>query len=484
MPKEISENFKFFIPADLEKGTNKAGAEVWKIKGLASTADIDTDGEMVDPLGLNVSKFAFINYDHNKNPGAVIGHPTKANITKSGMFIEGVLYPENKIAQEAYSLMQSLKKHGAPRGMGFSVEGKVLERDEFNKKKIKKAEIRAVALCLYPKNGSTWADIVKSGSYTEDSELEYYSETDLSDFEKALEAGAGVQTDAADAGSGAPLKRESLEGADKKKKKKSKKEKKNLPEMAKGFNFGEEYEDILSLILKTDTEILIKSINNNKMKRTDLTPEQVTKAKEAIAFLKELDLKKSEPDNDDDEDDDDGEDDEDKGLTKAEVDQLNSLLKKAESFRDKKTVKPAKKEKEEEGSLEKSISAMQDTLQKSIATAMGSLTEKLDSFSERLDEMEASLEGQVPAAKSKEFLKSLESDKDEIVKAEGKTVLSVKRDKHKIVGYLTGLVDYDNMQKSENSQMAKLAAEFESTGVIPKEAVNQLYLRHNIQIVP
>ena len=43
--KETNADFNFFMPIELEKAQNKKGEKIMKIKGIASTADQDSDGE-------------------------------------------------------------------------------------------------------------------------------------------------------------------------------------------------------------------------------------------------------------------------------------------------------------------------------------------------------------------------------------------------------------------------------------------------------
>jgi len=163
---ENKDNFKFHMPIDLEKGVDKAGNEVMLIKGIASTPDKDTQGEYLDPAGFDLSEFKFINWNHKQkdDAGSIIGEPTLAKIDKDTdqLYIEGYLYPQVKMARATYSLMQALKNSKRGNRLGLSVEGKVLERDPFNKNRVSKSKLTAVAVCPIPINRGAWCDLAKS----------------------------------------------------------------------------------------------------------------------------------------------------------------------------------------------------------------------------------------------------------------------------------------------------------------------------------
>lgn len=167
-----NDNFKFFIPLEFEKAKNsKTGQEDMCIKGIASTADRDSDGEILDPSGFELDYFlknGFVNWHHqSKNdPNAVIGEPTKASITKGGLYIEALLYKDSELAKKVWDLAQTLEKSGSNRRLGFSIEGKVLERDTLDDKYVKKAKITGVAVTPSPKNSNTLVDIIK-GEYSD-----------------------------------------------------------------------------------------------------------------------------------------------------------------------------------------------------------------------------------------------------------------------------------------------------------------------------
>lgn len=164
--------FNFFIPATFEKGSN-GDDTVMRIKGIASSETEDSDGETLLPSGFDLTPLlskGFLNYNHQsqKDPSAIIGEPTRAEIINNGkdLYIEGFLYPDSDEARKTFKLAQVLEKNSPNRRMGFSIEGKALEKDPFNPLRITKARITGIALTACPKNANTLLSIMK-GEYSE-----------------------------------------------------------------------------------------------------------------------------------------------------------------------------------------------------------------------------------------------------------------------------------------------------------------------------
>jgi hypothetical protein len=177
--KDNNNDFRFFVDdITLEKGKDKQGKDVMKVAGIASTKAKDSDDEEIDPRGYDVSYFldqGFLNYNHQSkfNPKAVIGEPTTAKVTKEGLYVEGFLYPDSDLAKSVYETTEMLKKSSSKRRMGFSIEGKALERDPFNQNKITKARLTGLALTLNPKNPNTLVDIIKGKYHHDDFVYDY-----------------------------------------------------------------------------------------------------------------------------------------------------------------------------------------------------------------------------------------------------------------------------------------------------------------------
>ena len=180
-PKE--ETFKFFVPIeDITKGTKKDanGNVEMIIGGIASTPHEDSDGEFLDPNGFQLDffkRYGFINWHHQAkgNPAAIIGEPIMAEIRPNeGLYIKAKLYPDNQIAKDVYELSETLSKNSTRR-LGFSIEGKVVQRGSNDKKsplynQIKKARITGCAITPTPKNAYTLADIIKGEGILDSSE--------------------------------------------------------------------------------------------------------------------------------------------------------------------------------------------------------------------------------------------------------------------------------------------------------------------------
>lgn len=188
---KTTDKFNFFIPAEFSKG-GKNGE--MKIKGIASSETEDSDGETLVPGGYDLApllKTGFLNYNHKgaENPSAIIGEPTKAEIINNGkdLYIEGFLYANSKKAIETYELARTLEENSPTRRMGFSIEGKALEKDPFNPKRITKARITGVAITPCPKNPNTLLSIMK-GDYDT---LWVDDEENEEDVDKAMTAAAG-----------------------------------------------------------------------------------------------------------------------------------------------------------------------------------------------------------------------------------------------------------------------------------------------------
>lgn len=156
-----SKKFKFIIPAELTKAENGE----WKIRGLASTASRDQQGEVMLQDGMDLTpidkKKGIINWDHKKGPENTLGVLDGYQKTPEGLFIEGRLFKNHDKAKAAYQIMSSLGKSDYGR-MGLSVEGSIKERAGENGHIIKRSVITGVALTMNPVNTDTYVDLAKS----------------------------------------------------------------------------------------------------------------------------------------------------------------------------------------------------------------------------------------------------------------------------------------------------------------------------------
>ncbi len=320
----MSQTFKFFIPATIEKSvTDSKGNPIMKVKGISSTSDEDTDGETLEPVGFDLDpllKTGFINYNHQakNSPKAIIGQPTVAKILKGNkLYIEGFLYPNSDLARDVYNQISVIETDGVDRQMGWSIEGIPIERDPLNPKRIVKAQITGVAITASPKNSKTFIEIVKS---MDAGTLEDLSDEQEEDTEKSMTV------------ADLPVV-ESVEGG--------KKLKESLDEIKK----SEIYSIIDSRLGSVDAncyeKILNFTINYAKAKNMGYNFETIEKAldllESEIVLNKSADYPPIDDDSDDadneeedDDDDDEEEEDEDNGIEKSINDSI--ILEVAKNY--------------------------------------------------------------------------------------------------------------------------------------------------------
>jgi len=216
-------SFKFHVP--LVAWEKSSDDNPMRVGGIVSTDDLDRQQETVLQDGLDFSPFlshGWFNDNHGQKTVDVLGYPTGAHRVSrgevlpngetssyNGWWTEGYLLNTDE-GRRVYELCTALEKTGGDRRIGFSIEGKVLQRDKRDKSRIVAAEVRNVAVTHCPVNTST----------------------EMLALAKALTAGASVGApDVATAGEGFALRTEHLDGVEydqngQPKSKKSKKSKK------------------------------------------------------------------------------------------------------------------------------------------------------------------------------------------------------------------------------------------------------------------
>lgn len=225
--------FKAIIPVELEKGSEEGD---WKIKGLASTSKRDRQGEIVFQDGLDLSpihqKRGIFNFDHKPGPENTVGLIDSARRTPDGLLVEGRLFKNHDKAKAIHQIMTSLGKSDRGR-MGMSVEGVIQERAGEDKKIIKKAVIKAVALTMNPVNEDTYVDLAKSlGTESIDFSDQCFLSVGEEDFQKSLGVSGAYATSAPSQLEGGDAL--SMESLDHKKKKKMKKMDSNMAKSLMG----------------------------------------------------------------------------------------------------------------------------------------------------------------------------------------------------------------------------------------------------------
>lgn len=184
--------------SECESGTTKMG-----IGGIVSTDGLDRQQERVLADGLDFTEFlsmGWYNDNHGQSQGDILGYPTGVKRVKpgdilpngdickvNGWWAEGYLL-DTKKGRECWENIEALK--GTPRGLGFSIEGKVRQRK--GNGIVARADVRNVAVTHVPVNPGTFAVALA----------------------KALTAGSAIVNPGAAPGEGFPLRGESLEGGD------------------------------------------------------------------------------------------------------------------------------------------------------------------------------------------------------------------------------------------------------------------------------
>ena len=151
MSDEILQDNDFYIWQPSCVDIVKSGAGERRIGGYCSTEHMDRQQEVVLQRGLDFDellKYGYYNDNHNQATAAVVGVPERAEYRAGkGWYTEGYLLKGLKRADEIWELAKSLET--TPRKLGFSIEGKVLERrDNY----IVKAKIRNIAVTNAPVN--------------------------------------------------------------------------------------------------------------------------------------------------------------------------------------------------------------------------------------------------------------------------------------------------------------------------------------------
>lgn len=194
------DRFNFWLPMTIEKsGSDKKEPENryanMIFEGLASDASEDDEGESMTPNGFVLDRFlktGLINLDHlpsraEKNKSAYwIGEPLAAYVKDNKFYVKGKLWEKSPEARAFWDKALQMEESGSTRKPGMSIEGKVLERDKDNPKKVKRALITNVALTFQPVNSNTYADIVKGKQSQDFVDYEFDTNKGFDDGDKII----------------------------------------------------------------------------------------------------------------------------------------------------------------------------------------------------------------------------------------------------------------------------------------------------------
>jgi hypothetical protein len=153
-----NDDFTVWAPACVgvlkKSGVSQADIEATRpIGGWCSTENLDRQDEVVVAKGLDFSEFVaygYFNDNHKQDTSAVLGYPRVARLEKSRWWTEGNLLVGYGPSDKVWELAKAMAKSRAPRKLGFSIEGKVMERDGSNR--IVRAKVRNVAITNAPVN--------------------------------------------------------------------------------------------------------------------------------------------------------------------------------------------------------------------------------------------------------------------------------------------------------------------------------------------
>ncbi|MGB9660658.1 MAG: hypothetical protein ACPL5F_01400 [Moorellaceae bacterium] len=157
------DRFRIWIP--LQKGGEETvkGQKVPIVQGIASTEDPDLQNEIVVQEGMDLTPLleeGYINWNHMPGPENIIGEPLEARIQKGpSLWIKGFLYPHVERAKAVVKLLESQEIPVSNRRLGWSVEGRVVEREG---NRVVKSIVQHLAITHEPVNPYTWAELVKS----------------------------------------------------------------------------------------------------------------------------------------------------------------------------------------------------------------------------------------------------------------------------------------------------------------------------------
>lgn len=181
-------SFSLFAPFDIVEKAGEEESSRGRIEGVASTNAMDADGEVVHQDGIDWSFFmdkGFISLEHPLGIGNIIGAPVEVKRkTIDGVdstIIKADIFLDDPNGKSVFKKAKMLKKAGGERRLGFSIEGRCLER---RGNEILKAKVHSVAVSAVPKNPHS------------------YFEPIMASMLAAAMSGVGYQTPAMGAGIG------------------------------------------------------------------------------------------------------------------------------------------------------------------------------------------------------------------------------------------------------------------------------------------
>jgi len=160
------------------------------IDGIAATSDRDSQGEILDLEGADISQVVpkgYWNDNHNSTMSGTLGKITFAKkimkesdigsprereywerVKRPFLYAKGYLFDggNHANANAVAAIMREFNKNGTPLEIQMSVEGKVIRRDNRDPSILRESMIRNIALTLVPANSNTGAKILSEDAKT------------------------------------------------------------------------------------------------------------------------------------------------------------------------------------------------------------------------------------------------------------------------------------------------------------------------------
>jgi hypothetical protein len=156
------------------------------VEGIISVESEDAQGETMVQKGMDFSYFmkrGYLNIEHKQGAENMIGAPTELKSVKykgkAATFMKGYLFSESPKVKDILVSMDAMKAADCDRGLGFSIEGQVVERDKNNPSVITKSKILNVSVVASPAHPDASMELCKS-LYKQMEEEEMENETEES----------------------------------------------------------------------------------------------------------------------------------------------------------------------------------------------------------------------------------------------------------------------------------------------------------------
>jgi len=164
-------NLRLWAPFEVIEKADAPPGQRLAIRGVFSTEHPDLSDEIVVQDGMDLAPVkarGWLNDNHDKKTGSELGIPTRFYRTTvpdpetgaqvAATAFEGFLI-DDADGRRIYEKAKALR--GTGRGYGFSVEGKTLERDPRDRRRITKSVIRQIAVTRCPVNPHTALDVLE-----------------------------------------------------------------------------------------------------------------------------------------------------------------------------------------------------------------------------------------------------------------------------------------------------------------------------------